>query len=70
MSKRTYSERWCCVCGQSISAAGAAWAAHCKMHVKEERMVAIPYYHRTRYSPALGVQIIPPPKRQPAQGKE
>lgn len=32
---RTYSKRQCWFCKQSVSAAGAAWNAHMRKHVRE-----------------------------------
>ena len=36
---RTYSDRWCYICGHDVSAAGAAWVAHCRKHVREGKMI-------------------------------
>lgn len=38
MSK-TYSFRECPVCHKDIRAAGFAWAAHCRKHVREGTMI-------------------------------
>ena len=46
MSRRTYSQRTCVACGERVSAAGGAQAAHKRKHVKDGTLVAL-------YSPVL-----------------
>lgn len=46
MSRRTYSQRTCPACGERVSAAGGAQAAHKRKHVKDGSLVAL-------YSPVL-----------------
>lgn len=46
MGRASYSRRKCLVCGEHVSAAGAAQAAHNRKHVREGRLVEL-------YSPVL-----------------
>lgn len=62
---RTYSRRWCYVCGRDISSAGLAWYNHCMKHVREGKMTKhafkdINYHTSIDFQIVKGTQIISP----------
>lgn len=64
---RTYSRRWCFVCGRDISSAGLAWYNHCMKHVREGKMRKVNftnklYRDRIDFEIIKGIKIIPMPK--------
>ena len=64
---RTYSSRWCYVCGRDISSAGLAWYNHCMKHVREGNMTKEVYTDRNYHDSidfqiVKGVKIVAPPK--------
>ena len=63
---RTYSNRWCYVCGRDISAAGLAWYNHCMKHVREGKMIRTTVEYEGRgyfdFKHVEGVKLISPPK--------
>ena len=68
MSKITYSNKWCYICGKNISASGGG-VHHFRKHVREGKMVEITgrYYDGTawiKFDPTPGVELIIEPRRR------
>ena len=62
MSARSYSYRWCYICGKNISTSGGG-VHHFRMHVREGKMVEVKGRYRdgetwVRYDPAPDVELV------------
>lgn len=71
MSRRTYSYRWCYVCGRDVSAGGLGWYSHCMKHVREGAMTTElrrdgkgHRYYRFDLAPGTKAITQPPRKRE------